>query len=173
MSCGYPPDWFAEPVDDYLKCGICSKVLRSPRVTTCGHVYCKQCILPWIEQYGVCPNRCGELDSRQLSKAVHFEKRIISGLLTKCKYSDFGCRAQIPLADKHRHEKSCVFRGGNGSERFTRWLKSSSPPKQSAYQLQQLPTTNVSSKSAPTAMESVDSGMVSFIVSVCSELSID
>ena len=110
MESGYPSEWFVEPVDEYLKCGICSKVLRSPRATACGHVFCKHCIISWIDYYGICPNRCDELDVHQLSKALHIEKRV-AGLIVRCKYRRSGCGVHIPLAEKHHHEKGCPYRG--------------------------------------------------------------
>jgi len=115
MNSGYPLEWFVEPIDDYLKCGICEKVLHSPRATSCGHVFCFQCLKLWIERYGICPDRCGEVEAEQLRKAVHIEKRI-SGLLARCKYYLSGCPVQVLLADKHRHEKICQYRRTERSE---------------------------------------------------------
>ena len=108
MNSGYPLEWFVEPIDDYLKCGICGKVLHNPRATLCGHVFCLECIKPWSERFGICPDRCGEVEEDQLRKAVHIEKRI-SGLLVRCKNYSAGCPVQILLADKHRHEKFCQY----------------------------------------------------------------
>ena len=111
MNSGYPLEWFAEPIDDYLKCGICNKVLQNPRATSCGHVFCQDCIQSWIEYYGICPNRCGELEVQEVTRAVHIEKRI-SGLLARCKYTRVGCTAAVSLADKHLHERGCSYRSG-------------------------------------------------------------
>ena len=108
MNSGHPLEWFVEPIDDYLKCGICGKVLHDPRATLCGHVFCLECIKPWIERFGICPDRCGEVEEDQLRKAVHIEKRI-SGLLVRCKNYSAGCPIQILLADKRRHEKICRY----------------------------------------------------------------
>ena len=98
-----------EPIDDYLKCGICGNVLQSPRATSCGHVFCQQCLHSWIDYYGICPNRCGEVELEQLTRPVHIEKRI-SGLLTRCKNYRSGCAVQIPLSEKCKHEQSCSNR---------------------------------------------------------------
>ena len=107
---GYPLQWFADAqsVDDYLKCGICSNVLREPRATRCGHVFCESCLLGWIDAYGICPQRCGEVEADQMKRALHIEKRI-SGLLTLCKYQQYGCSVQVPLADKALHESTCPY----------------------------------------------------------------
>lgn len=106
---GYPLEWFVEPIDEYLKCGICGKVLENPRATSCGHVFCQCCIHSWIDYYGICPNRCGELELHHLTRALHIEK-LISVLQTHCKYYRSGCAVQIALADKHGHEKTCPYR---------------------------------------------------------------
>ena len=108
---GYPLQWFVDrrSVEDYLKCGICGNVLKDPRVTRCGHVFCLTCLLGWIDSYGICPQRCGEIEADQMKRALHIEKRI-SGLLTICKYQYYGCTVQVPLADKALHESTCPFR---------------------------------------------------------------
>ena len=108
---GYPLQWFVDrqSVDDYLKCGICGNVLRDPRATDCGHVFCLSCLLGWIDAYGICPQRCGEVEADQMKRALHIEKRI-SGLLTLCKYQHYGCTVQVPLVDKALHESTCPYR---------------------------------------------------------------
>ncbi len=109
MNSGYPLEWFAEQVDEYLKCGICNKVMINPRATSCGHVYCKDCLQSWIEYYGVCPERCGEVELQQLTSPLHIQKRI-SGLLVRCKYVRCGCNVKVALIDKASHEVLCLHR---------------------------------------------------------------
>lgn len=103
---GYPLEWFVEPVSDNLKCGICSLVLRDPTITKCGHVYCALCISSWAGYYGVCPERCIEVEVDSLSCPLHLSK-LVSGLAVNCKNSPAGCRIQISLAEKRRHEQIC------------------------------------------------------------------
>lgn len=110
MDSGYPLEWFTDPVEDCHICGVCGKVLRSPRTTPCGHVFCLRCLEFWIEYYGICPKRCGEIELETVSREVKVEKRIQS-LLTRCKYHKRGCKEQITLAEKQRHEKKCIRRG--------------------------------------------------------------
>lgn len=109
MDSGYPLEWFAEAVEEFLICEICGKVLQSPLATQCGHVYCQHCLEFWIEYYGICPKRCGEIEVDTLKKAPHIEKRILS-LKVRCKYHKYGCRDLFSLADKHKHEKKCLCR---------------------------------------------------------------
>lgn len=106
---GYPLEWFSEPLDNSLKCGICTKILREPWVTPCGHVYCSLCLIPWLESYGVCPQRCREVEVYSLRRRLQLDK-FISGLFTYCKNKRAGCSEQVPLIEKHLHEKSCPYR---------------------------------------------------------------
>ena len=97
-----------ESIDAYLTCGICGMVMRSPRATKCGHVFCRQCLHTWIESYGVCPERCGEIEVESLRRAQLIDKQI-SCLLTSCKYYKAGCKALIQLSEKESHEKKCRY----------------------------------------------------------------
>ena len=107
---GYPVQWFIGDIDESLKCGICSHVLRDPTVTKCGHIYCGRCIVSWAGYYGVCPERCMEVDIDSLQSLTHMEL-FISGLLVHCKNRPAGCRLQIKLAEKHQHDLVCPYRG--------------------------------------------------------------
>ena len=108
MESGYPRDIFVEPIDEYLLCKLCGNVMRNPRATPCGHVYCRGCIERWLSRYGVCPQRCRELEAEGLSWAVHIETRI-SGLKARCQNSGSGCIVQVPLCEKKKHELACPY----------------------------------------------------------------
>ena len=110
---GFPPEWFSQPLDQYLFCSICSRILRHPKVTPCGHVFCSVCITYWVERYGVCPKRCEEVEIDSLRLKVQLEK-FISGLYTHCKNKRAGCTEQVRLVDKHLHEKQCQYRKRSG-----------------------------------------------------------
>ena len=119
MGSGYPRDVFVEPVDDYLLCKLCGNVLRNPRTTPCGHVFCQGCIERWVKEYGVCPQRCRELEPQHLTWAVHIDTRI-SGLKTRCQNYNFGCIVQVALCEKQKHELACPFNHivGLGASRY-------------------------------------------------------
>lgn len=97
-----------EPIDAFLFCGVCESVLSDPRATDCGHVFCRKCIHTWIDEYGVCPSRCGEVEVDALHRAPQIEKKV-SCLLTGCKYTKVGCKAILKLADKDLHERNCHY----------------------------------------------------------------
>ena len=109
-DCGYPLEWFAQPVDDNFKCGICCHVMRDPTATKCGHVYCAKCISSWVSYYGVCPERCRDLEISSLKPSPQLAK-LISGLAVQCKNKTAGCRTRPSLDQKHFHEQSCPFGG--------------------------------------------------------------
>ena len=110
MDSGYPLDWFAENVPPKLLCEICGKVMQSPKQTKCcSNSFCFHCLEFWIEYYGICPKRCGEIDRETLRKDVATEKAVLA-LATHCKYQVYGCQTLPLLADKSKHEKKCNFR---------------------------------------------------------------
>jgi hypothetical protein len=103
-------EWFVEPVRENLKCGICKEVIREPRETPCGHIYCAQCISSWAGYYGICPERCREVSQLSLRSPINDVGKFISGLAVNCKFWPAGCRAQIKLAEKYQHEQICAYR---------------------------------------------------------------
>lgn len=109
MDSGYPLEMFPEPIQDFYICRVCGKVLRSPISTPCGHVFCLHCLEFWIEYYGICPKRCGEVDLQTCRAAVKIERRI-QNLPTFCKYHSKGCQSKVLLAEKEIHECRCIYR---------------------------------------------------------------
>ncbi len=107
MDSGYPLDWFVEKVPEHFICEICGKVLQSPRATPCcSNMFCLHCLEFWIEYYGICPKRCGEIEAATLIKKSVIEKSI-QALSVNCKYSSNGCKVKLQLEEKVKHEKKC------------------------------------------------------------------
>ena len=116
-ECGYPLEWFAETVPERYRCGICSLVLRYPTATPCGHLYCSRCISSWVSCYGVCPERCRELEADSLKQAIdigHF----VSGLKVRCINRPAGCKVLVSLSEKSHHEQSCANAHPSGFRRL-------------------------------------------------------
>lgn len=120
---GYPVQWFVGDIDESLKCGICSHVLRDPTVTKCGHIYCGKCVVSWAGYYGVCPERCMEVDLDSLQCLTHMDL-FISGLLVHCINRPAGCRLQIKLAEKCQHDQVCPYRSTRHHEGLRKLLPS-------------------------------------------------
>lgn len=106
---------FPEPVDDEFKCSICCGVLEDPVRGNCGHVFCRTCILTWLERpgsyriNGSCPVDRSVMNRNDLiSAAVNF-KTILSRLKISCDYKEYGCNSLIPLADIKSHVEKCNF----------------------------------------------------------------
>ena len=150
-NCGYPLDWFVEPIDSNLKCGICSGVLRDPRSTSCGHVYCGQCLYSWVASHGLCPQHCMSVDVVSLKRCNNIQT-LISGLLVHCKNKSAGCKVQVPLAEKYRHGKSCPYR----NSKFKLSGSFSLPPADNEYSgnpLRKLSNTSLPSLTRITAVK--------------------
>lgn len=116
MDSGYPIDIFVGPIDERLVCKLCNQVLRSPKTTPCGHVYCRGCIERWVSEYAGCPERCCELALKNLAWAGHIDT-LISGLKTRCKNSGSGCEVQVPLTVKSEHESACPYNDTSGDNK--------------------------------------------------------
>ena len=126
MDSGFPLDWFTESVDEKLICEICGKVLQNPRATPCcSNVFCLHCLDFWIDYYGVCPKRCGEIEVAGLLKNPAVEKSIQS-LEVHCNYNKRGCKAKMTLVEKQKHEKKCPYRPETTDDMVSLDRKSSS-----------------------------------------------
>ncbi|XP_014255522.1 TNF receptor-associated factor 6 isoform X2 [Cimex lectularius] len=89
-------------IDPRFECPICLTCLREPYLTICGHRFCQQCILMWLEKKGsVCP-----VDGRVLKKETdlfldNYTKREISDQIIKCPYPN--CKHISPLLEYEQH----------------------------------------------------------------------
>lgn len=107
-SMGFDIERFLEPVDDELKCGICFGVLEDPLVTTCGHVYCSQCLVQWIAENGTCPLTCEQLaidDLKKIGPLTH----LVSKLNIRCGYYQRGCQAILKIESLQAHQHKCQY----------------------------------------------------------------
>ena len=110
MEGGYPREVFVESVREEVVCGLCENVIRTAKMTPCGHVYCKSCLERWVSQHGVCPERCRELAVKGLTGAGHIDT-VVSGLTARCINAGSGCKVQLPLGEKAAHECKCPYGG--------------------------------------------------------------
>ncbi|RUS89082.1 hypothetical protein EGW08_003145, partial [Elysia chlorotica] len=122
---GYSLLRFVRPVDQHLRCPICSHVLESPVLTQCGHTFCRTCLLTWLAQSGVsaswpgppdrdlhddhsgtCPECRSMVSVGELSQVICLRNLILS-LEVTCENSDRGCPAHFPLERNEVHLQTC------------------------------------------------------------------
>lgn len=103
---------FVDEVPDKLKCSICTKALREPRLTECcGQHFCQQCLQSWFKEHGnkTCPHCRGKDFINILDKPV---KREINQLKVRCSYHSEGCEWVGKLGDLQTHfnsEQGCGY----------------------------------------------------------------
>lgn len=107
-SMGFDTGRFLDQIDDELTCGLCFGVLEDPLVTTCGHVYCAQCLVHWIAENGTCPLTCEQLaidDLKKIGPLTH----LISKLNIRCAYYQSGCQAILKIESLQTHQHKCQY----------------------------------------------------------------
>ena len=81
-------------------------------MTTCGHAFCRDCIVCWFQQEKTCPV-CRKTVHKLCKPPV-----IVSNLLSRqrlvCAFKDRGCLEVLPLDQMERHESVCRFRTRHG-----------------------------------------------------------
>ena len=95
-------------LEEELTCTICYCILCKAVVTTCGHAFCRECILTWFQQEKSCPV-CRKFIGKVCKPPV-----IISNLLSRlrlvCAFKEKGCSEILSLDQVERHEAVCKFR---------------------------------------------------------------
>ncbi|XP_065899711.1 E3 ubiquitin-protein ligase TRAF7-like [Dysidea avara] len=108
----------AEEASPKLYCPLCKKVFSDPHITTCGHTFCRSCVIS--SKHGFCP-----LDNTQLSLVVAniAVADQVGELSIHCCYgcrpkpdnsgvyevNPSGCPVIIKLANRHEHEEKCDY----------------------------------------------------------------
>ncbi|CAB3989876.1 E3 ubiquitin- ligase TRAF7 isoform X1 [Paramuricea clavata] len=109
---------FADKPSEKLFCMICSDVFHDPVITSCGHSFCRSCVL--LRKLEHCP-----VDNSSLvvvvSNLAVLEQ--IGELLVHCKYgcmpsateegkyevNSAGCPVKVKLNSRHEHEQTCQY----------------------------------------------------------------
>ncbi|XP_053327997.1 RING finger protein 151 [Spea bombifrons] len=105
---GYDLDIFTERPDHDLLCSICRGVMKCPVMISCGHIFCRKCILQWLKRQQTCPCCRTEVKGK-LYVLMHKLKRKISRLQVKCPNEQNGCPALFPLLRSEEHTESCAY----------------------------------------------------------------
>ena len=94
---------FLVPLTDELKCPVCLSLMNEPKVTSCGHHFCRVCIEPVKQEPNPeCPI-CNEPEFNMIT-AKGLEKRI-KALQIYCIYREKGCNWTGELASLDDHFK--------------------------------------------------------------------
>ncbi|XP_065899712.1 E3 ubiquitin-protein ligase TRAF7-like isoform X1 [Dysidea avara] len=108
----------AEEASPKLHCPLCKKVFCDPHITTCGHTFCRQCVIS--SKYEKCPVDDVQLSLMVANIAVADQ---VGELSIHCCYGcrpksdnsgDYevnpsGCPMIIKLANRHEHEEKCDY----------------------------------------------------------------
>ena len=101
---------FVAPLADEFKCPVCLSLMNEPKVTSCGHHFCKVCIDPVKQEPNPkCPV-CDELEFNMISDRA-LEKKI-KALKIYCINRENGCHWTGELATLDEHlERDCSNSG--------------------------------------------------------------
>ena len=92
-----------ESVED-LKCPICQELVNDPVLTSCGHLFCIECI-KGEDFCSLCRERFSLFPDQRT-------KRQIRNLTVQCTHNNTGCTWQGNLGDFQKHlETSCSYEG--------------------------------------------------------------
>lgn len=107
---GYDIDRFTCDIDEELKCPICCGVLEDPlQGTGCEHVYCRKCIIEWMNNSETCPVDRNQLKKSQLQPIPRIVRNLLNHLRIKCDFHHSGCNEIIALEELPVHRANCTF----------------------------------------------------------------
>jgi hypothetical protein len=96
-------------VDPAFLCTVCNQVLKDPVKIPCGHTFCRECIIAWIETSPSCPLDQQGVIVDNLSHVGFAFKSLLDNLLVKCGFSLNGCSYSGQRSSLVNHESSCPF----------------------------------------------------------------
>lgn len=108
---GFDPSRFRDlplVLEDELTCTICHCILYKAVITTCGHAFCKECIITWFLQEKTCPV-CRKI-VHKICKPPVIVSNLLSKLRVDCSFKERGCTQVLPLDAVDSHEKNCRHR---------------------------------------------------------------
>ena len=100
-------------VDTQLVCCICANVFEDPTESPCRHVFCRECILRWLQEGNTCPICRSPLRLRDMKPSLPLLKNIIGKLRIRCNYLEQGCTTIVDYKQLGNHIRSCPY-GPNG-----------------------------------------------------------
>lgn len=100
-----------EKIEKYLTCPICQEIFDDPYRITCGHTFCKKCLIQWEKKSNdtVCP-LCREEYLNNLSGKDLIAQAMINDAIVTCIYK--GCPWKEKLSNLEHHIQTCLFEPG-------------------------------------------------------------
>ncbi|KAJ6646612.1 TNF receptor-associated factor 6 [Pseudolycoriella hygida] len=93
-----------------FECPICIYWLNEPVLTSCGHRFCKKCIISWLKN----KNNCCPIDNKPLTEndlfPDNFTRREIQNMRKLCPNSSHGCQISTSPLEMDSHLLECSFR---------------------------------------------------------------
>ena len=111
---------FVDQLEDYLKeieCPICRSIVSEPVLTSCGHLFCRECYnkldRPRGVRYGVKRNaQCPVCKQEHAAMADKFNDRKVKNLKVRCINHREGCKWVGCLGDEGQHrmkQDGCAY----------------------------------------------------------------
>ena len=87
-------------------CFICEHLIEDISILPCGHYFCHDCIISWINEEEKCPECSVKVDSEKIKGASLLSKRVFSGFKIKCPLDD--CDVIVEYEKLKNHETECL-----------------------------------------------------------------
>ncbi|KAL5018948.1 hypothetical protein ScPMuIL_004670 [Solemya velum] len=102
---------FEPDIDRKYICPVCLAALRDPMQTSCGHRFCKSCILGVVNGrvYAKCPVDNVWLKTDEELFDDNAVRREVLSLIVKCDNQDDGCDWKGELRSLEGHDRTCPF----------------------------------------------------------------
>ncbi len=116
-----------ESLETHLMCSICHAIYNNPVETQCGHTFCEDCIIRWINTtstYKTCPDcrqqlrrkrKKNTLNNDSIDTLLYFSKTnrkfidLINDLRIKCDFVEKGCNQVFKLSSLSKHMEECDY----------------------------------------------------------------
>ena len=113
-----------EKLEKYLSCPICQEIFDEPIRITCGHTFCRKCIIQWEKKsrHYQCP-LCRDMYVPAYSGKDLLAQNMINDAYVTCIYK--GCPWKEKFVELNNHIKDCLFNPKKlpAFMKITNWFK--------------------------------------------------
>ena len=92
-----------QDISHKLICSICLLIFRNPVIDTCGHTFCKSCLIKWLQKNRKCPQSRKRVENFFPNLLI---KDLVSNLILICKE----CKEEFKIKNKNYHKLICKFK---------------------------------------------------------------